>query len=83
MDINTEQQATDNLAVVIERLTNIRDENVREHATIIEQVKKTNGTVADLVRWKERMLGAIVIMNVVIMPIIVAVLIKFVVDNLF
>ena len=82
MEEASEQKATSNLAVIVERLTNIQNENSKEHATIIEQVKKTNGTVADLVRWKERAYGILIMMNLFLIPIIVAACIKFVL-NLF
>jgi ABC-type phosphate transport system permease subunit len=83
MTEETKKQAIEDLSVVVERLDNIKAENTKDHLQIFEQVKKTNGTVADLVRWKERMLGAIVIMNIIIVPIIISVMIKFTIDNLF
>lgn len=83
MKEETEQQAIDNLAVVIERLSNIQAENSREHATIIEQVKRTNSTVADLVKWRYIITGALILMNIFVAPVIVAVLIKFTLNYIF
>jgi hypothetical protein len=82
MTQTTEQQAKANLDVIVERLQNIKEDNAQEHAAILEQAKKTNGTVADLVKWKERMLGALIIMNALILPIIISVVIKFVIKDL-
>jgi hypothetical protein len=81
--INTEKHADDNLAVLIERLDNLKAENSKEHNQIFEQVKKTNGTVADLVWWKGILIGALIILNLFIVPVIVAILIQFATNNIF
>ena len=78
-----ETQVTENLAVIVERLTNIQDENTKEHSLIFEQVKKINGTVADLSKWRYLITGALIIMNIVFIPIILAVIIQFAIKNIF
>ena len=80
---NTEKYADDNLAVLVERLDNLREQNSREHTKIIEQTTRTNGTVADLVWWKGITIGALIILNLFAVPVIVAILIQFVMRNLW
>ena len=72
-------------AVIIERLDNLKRDNEefkadnkREHEMILSQTTKTNGTVADIQRWRYIMTGAIIIMNVFLVPIIVSIAIKYI-----
>lgn len=80
---NTEKYADDNLSVIVERLDNFRTENAKEHAALLEQTTRTNGTVADLVWWKGITIGALIILNLFAVPVIVAILIQFVTKSLF
>lgn len=67
-----------NIDVVIERLNNLLKENKEEHESILAQVTKTNGSVADIQKWRYILTGAIIIMNVFLVPIIIAVTISFI-----
>jgi hypothetical protein len=83
VETNIKEQASSNLEVIIERIANLREENAKEHATILAQTTKTNGTVADLVKWRYLITGALIIMNIVLVPIIIAVSIKFITTNIW
>ena len=72
-------------AVIIERLDNLKkdneefkEDNKREHEKILTQTTKTNGQVADIQRWRYIVTGAIIIMNVFLVPIVIAVVAKYV-----
>ena len=62
--------------VLCERLDNFFRENKEEHTTIIDQVKKQNGTVAELKDWKAMTKGALIIMNVFFVPVILFLIYK-------
>lgn len=68
------------LDVVIERLDNIIKQNAKEHKEIIEQTTKTNGSVAKIQKWKERATGIFIAVNIFVVPVVVAVLIKAVIE---
>jgi len=64
--------------VLIERVNNLIKENSDAHNQIKEdqtriliQTTKTNGTVLDLLKWKERATGGFIIINVVIIPVLI------------
>lgn len=64
--------------VIIERLNNLIRENTDAHkqikddqAKILIQTTKTNGTVLDLMKWKERATGGFIIINIIVIPIII------------
>jgi hypothetical protein len=76
-------EATENLEVIIERLTNFQQANAEDHNAILEQVKRTNGSVADIQRWRYMITGALIIMNIIIMPVAIAIITKFLINNLF
>jgi hypothetical protein len=76
-------EATENLEVIIERLTNFQQANAEDHSAILEQVKRTNGSVADIQRWRYMITGALIIMNIIIMPVAIAIITKFLINNLF
>jgi len=44
----------------------------------LEQVIKTNGTVADIQKWRYLCNGALLLLNAIVIPVIVAVLIKYI-----
>ena len=65
------------LDVLEERLSNWFAENKSDHAEIIAQTTKTNGSVAkatseinELKMWRSKMTGALIILNVVIWPLV-------------
>ena len=63
-------QLEDNLKVIIERLNNLVEENKEEHKKILEQTTKTNGTVADIQKWRFLITGGLIVSNAIILPII-------------
>ena len=79
----TEQHATANLEVIIERLDNLKSDNTQEHSQIFEQVKKTNGAVAEIQKWRYLINGALLVMNAILVPVIVAVIVKFILKEFF
>ena len=65
------------LDIIDERLKNFIEENAKEHAGILAQTMKTNGTVKDLVKWKWLLIGGGVILNIIVLPVVIAVFIQF------
>jgi len=63
--------------VIIERLDNFIRENSEEHKALLEQTTKTNGTVADIQRWRYMLTGGFIISNIIIVPILIAMIMKF------
>lgn len=64
-------------AIILERLNNLIVTNKNEHAQILEQVKKTNGSVCvhdkeikRLNNYKNYLSGALVILNLFVVPIL-------------
>jgi len=64
------------LDVLEERLSNWFAENKRDHEEIIKQTTKTNGTVKDnreeivkIKQWQGKMIGGLIILNVIVWPI--------------
>jgi hypothetical protein len=70
------------IGIVIERLDNLKSDNAQEHKAILDQVLKTNGAVADIQKWRYLITGALVIMNIFIVPIIVAVVVKYIITRI-
>jgi len=65
------------IKVLLERVDNLIETNKNEHKTIIDQVRKTNGTlgvhdvrIGKLERWKSTITGALIVINVIIVPIL-------------
>ena len=69
--------------VIIERLENLLRENSEEHKNILAQVTKTNGSVTDLMKWKERLFAILIFMNIFLVPVIVAVFTRFTINYIF
>ena len=67
-----------NLDVIRERLDNLITDNEEEHARILEQTTKTNGEVADLKKWRFFISGAVAVLSTLVVPIIVAIAIKYI-----
>ena len=67
----------ENIQVIIERLDNLKEDNAQEHEQIIAQVTKINGSVADIQKWRWMLTGGFIISNIIIVPIIVALILKF------
>jgi hypothetical protein len=64
--------------VIIERLENLLRENSEEHKSILDQVKKTNGSVADIQKWRYLLTGGFIVSNIIIVPIIITLILKLV-----
>ena len=62
--------------VIIERLDNFIEVNKEQHDSILEQVTKTNGSVAGIQKWRYMITGGIIISNIIIVPIIIAIIMK-------
>ena len=67
----------ENIQVIIERLDNLKEDNVQEHKSILAQVTKINGSVAGIQKWRYMLTGGFIISNIIIVPIIVALILKF------
>ena len=78
MEQATERNASYNLEVVVERLDNLKCDNAQEHAQILAQTTKTNGKVAEIVKIQERMIGALVAINAIILPVVIGVLVSWI-----
>lgn len=57
--------------VICERLDNLIKTNKEEHGRIIEQTTKTNGSVKEIQKWKERINGGFIVSNAIIIPILI------------
>ena len=60
-----------------ERLNNLIATNKEEHSQILTQVLRTNGSVKEhnskidsLEKWKNRLTGGMVIINIVVLPVV-------------
>ena len=58
------------LDVIDERLDNFFRENKEDHVAIITQTTKTNGSVASLQKWRYQITGALIVLNIFVVPII-------------
>ena len=56
--------------VICERLENFFRENKSDHEQIITQTTKTNGSVASLQKWRYQITGALIVLNIFVVPII-------------
>jgi hypothetical protein len=45
------------------------EHNAEQHNDILTQTKKTNGRVTDLESWKNKVIGALVMTNIIILPV--------------
>ena len=67
----------DNIQVIIERIANLKEDNAQEHKFIIDRLDNINGSVAGIQQWRWILTGAIIIMNVFLVPIVLAVAINY------
>jgi len=65
--------------VLCERLDNLIRDNTEDHEKILLQTTATNGTVRKHDAWLNRMIGALIFSDVVLMPIILYLLFKYVI----
>lgn len=62
--------------VILERLNNLIIENKEAHRKILEQTCRTNGIVADIQKWRNMINGALIMMNVFLVPIVLYLIYK-------
>lgn len=62
--------------VLVERIDGLRElinekfaDNDKSHAAILAQTTKTNGRVNHIEDWKSKVTGALIIMNIILVPI--------------
>jgi len=58
------------LAILGEKLDNLIINNQEGHEAILEQVKRTNGRTSKLETWQNRIVGGLIVSNIIILPII-------------
>ena len=54
------------------------DTNEKAHEELITQTKKTNGRVSALENWKNRVIGALIMTNIIFVPIILIIVKRFI-----
>lgn len=57
-------------ATIVERLDNLIETNRDEHEKIINQTTKTNGRLNEIEKWKERVTGGLIVINIFVIPVI-------------
>ena len=68
---------TPTLERIDERLSNLIADNSQEHEQILAQTTKTNGKVAEISKTQERLTGALIAINVIVLPVVIGVLINW------
>ena len=56
------------LAVLAEKLDNLIETNKEDHADILTQVKITNGRTTNLEGWRNKIVGGLVVANLIMVP---------------
>jgi hypothetical protein len=62
--------------IILERLNNLIITNQTSHDAILNQVTRINGNVAKNTRWRHYVTAGLVMSNAIIVPIIVAIVLK-------
>ena len=68
---------TPTLERIDERLSNLITDNRQEHEQILAQTTKTNGKVAEISKTQERLTGALIAINVIVLPVVIGVIINW------
>ena len=64
--------------VIVERLDNLTRDNTKEHAIIIEWLKKSNGDTSKNTKWRHYTTAGIVITDAILVPILITIALKFI-----
>jgi hypothetical protein len=56
--------------VLLERINNLIETNKTEHEAILIQTTRTNGRVNGLEKWQNRIIGGMVVVDVIILPLV-------------
>ena len=73
MDINTDV-LVERLEGVTKLITDKFVENEKSHNIILIQTTKTNGRVSELENLKNKVIGALIVMNIILLPIVYIIL---------
>lgn len=64
------------LEVIHERLNNLITDNKDDHEKIIEQTTKTNGTVSKHDVWLNRIIGGLILTEIILVPLAIYIITK-------
>jgi hypothetical protein len=56
--------------VLLERINNLIETNKSEHSAILIQTTRTNGRVNKLELWQNRIIGGMIIVDIIVIPIV-------------
>lgn len=65
-------------ALMNQKIDDLLKDNKEAHDKILEQVKKTNGSVAEIQKWRYLINGGLIVMNILFVPVLIWFLINFI-----